>query len=32
VFRHFNARDPNSDNMLNGLIALDMLTETGRFS
>jgi outer membrane protein assembly factor BamD (BamD/ComL family) len=32
VFRHFNARDPNSDNMLNGLIALDVLTETGRFS
>ena len=31
VFRHFNARDPNSDNMLNGLIALDVLAETGRF-
>ena len=32
IFRHFTARDPNSDNMLNGLIALDVLTETGRFA
>jgi hypothetical protein len=31
VLRHFKAREPSTDNMLNGLVALDVLTETGRF-
>jgi hypothetical protein len=31
VFRHFASREINSDNMLNGLVALDVMTEAGRF-